>query len=286
MTMYDGLMVLLVLFAIMTGAWRGAAWQIAPIASLVLGYFFALPLSEATKDFFGEPPLNRLFAMGAMYLAIAMGVYLVARSVRESVQRLKLEAFDAHLGAILGGVKGVLFTIAITLGLITFFPNSREMILASETSSVAARILHRISPILPQQMNVVLRPYIEKLGPLPEVEAPDSDFGEPPERRLVQPEDTQRPPVDTAFQDIPTRPRRRPPQGIPAWPEDERRPTRSTMPDDRNLFPPVDDLPPIRSTPERAPAPAPTTTQPADPFGGDDLFNADPDKALRKFQSR
>lgn len=165
MTIYDIIMLMLVLYAAVTGWSRGMAWQIAPIASLVLGYLFAMPLSSSVAPWFGEPPLNRLFALITMYCVISLAVYLLVRSIRESLEKLKLEEFDRHLGFILGAVKGLLFTIALTLGLVTFFPSIRPTILQSESSTIATRILHTIYPILPTAAHEVINPYLKNLPP-------------------------------------------------------------------------------------------------------------------------
>lgn len=164
MTIYDGIMIVLVVVAVIQGAWRGMIWQVAPIASLVLGYIVSYPMSLSVAQYFGEPPLNRLWAMIAIYAAVSLAVYLVLRSVRESFDRLKLTEFDRHLGAILGLVKGGLLAIVITIGLITVSPQARELILKSESSTIAARTVNTISPILPKALNDLVRPYIKNFN--------------------------------------------------------------------------------------------------------------------------
>jgi membrane protein required for colicin V production len=180
-TFYDALMLLIVFVAVIQGAWRGMVWQIAPIASLVLGYIVAYPMSANVAHYFGEPPTNRLFAMIAIYLAVSLAVYLMVRSVRESLERLKLVEFDKHLGALLGGVKGVLFTVVLTIGLLSVSTQARTIILPSETRTISARLMAAISPILPQAFNDLIRPYVEKLHEGPAgVPEPDMIGGEFP----------------------------------------------------------------------------------------------------------
>ena len=164
MTIYDGIMIVLVVVAMLQGAWRGMIWQVAPIASLVLGYIVSYPMSLSVAQYFGEPPLNRLWAMIAIYAAVSLAVYLVLRSVRESFDRLKLTEFDRHLGALFGFVKGGLLAIVITIALITVSPQARELILKSESSSIAARTVNTISPILPKALNDLVRPYIQNFN--------------------------------------------------------------------------------------------------------------------------
>ena len=164
MTIYDGVMALIVVYTVVHGFWRGAAWQIAPIVSLVAGYMIAMPMSVTAAHWFGQPPLNRLFALVTIYILVSLTVYLFFRSFREGVEKAKLTEFDQHFGAILGGLKGLLVTLSATCILLIYVPPSREIILKSESSSIASKLISTIYPVLPHAMHVLLEPYLHKLG--------------------------------------------------------------------------------------------------------------------------
>jgi len=163
MTIYDGVMALIVVYTVVHGFWRGAAWQIAPIVSLVAGYMIAMPMSVTAAHWFGQPPLNRLFALVTIYILVSLTVYLFFRSFREGVEKAQLTEFDRHLGAILGGLKGVIVTLSATCILLIYVPPSREIILKSESSSIASKLISKIYPILPQAMHKILDPYLNEL---------------------------------------------------------------------------------------------------------------------------
>lgn len=169
LSMYDGVMLAIVLYSIFHGAMKGMAWQLAPIASLILGYLFAVPLSAVTAQWFGEPPLNRAFAMVTMYMLVSLGVYLIARSLRESLEKTKLLEFDRHLGALLGGVKGVLFTVVVTIALLSVSPSAAHLIVHSESRTVAENVIHYVEPLLPDDMRQVIDPYLKPIENLPDV---------------------------------------------------------------------------------------------------------------------
>lgn len=164
MTVYDVVMALIVIYTVVSGFFRGAAWQIAPIVSLVAGYMIAMPMSITAAHWFGQPPLNRLFALVTIYLLVSLTVYLFFRSFREGVEKAQLTEFDRHLGAILGGVKGVIVTLSVTCILLIYFPMARETILKSNSSTIASKLIGKIYPILPHAMHVILEPYLHKLG--------------------------------------------------------------------------------------------------------------------------
>ncbi len=163
-TIYDVVMLIVVIGAMIQGAWRGMIWQIAPVVSLVLGYVVAYPMSITAAPYFGQPPLNQLWAMIVIYAAVSLAVYLFMRSLRDSFDRLKLSEFDKHLGALLGFVKGGLIAIVITVGLISVSPQARDIILKSESSTIAARTVNTISPILPDALNALIKPYVQNLN--------------------------------------------------------------------------------------------------------------------------
>jgi uncharacterized membrane protein required for colicin V production len=163
MTVYDGVMALIVLYTVVHGYFRGAAWQVAPIMSLVLGYMVAMPMSVTMAQYFGPPPLNRLFALVAIYILVSITVYLLVRSFRDGVDKAKLTEVDRHLGAIMGGIKGILVTLVATCALLIYFPQMREVILASESSSIASKVISRVYPLLPKAMQSILDPYLKQL---------------------------------------------------------------------------------------------------------------------------
>jgi membrane protein required for colicin V production len=255
-TVYDAIMLLIIVVCVIQGAWRGMVWQIAPIASLVLGYIVAYPMSERTAQYFGQPPTNRLFAMIVIYLAVSLAVYLMVRSVRESLERVKLVEFDRHLGALLGGVKGVLFTIAVTIGLLSVSQQARPLILQSKTHTVAARIVGAISPILPPNLNEVIRPYVQQLQ-----SGEENDFGLESYGGKLPVLD---PLLPTARHDNLSKPKR--------------------FDDNDGFVPQAHDDVPFGLPDERPKQPAPKWSTPPRTSGNvptepDDFFNADPDRA-------
>lgn len=162
MTTYDIVMLLIVVGMAIQGAWRGLAWQVAPVASLILGYMVAGPVSPSLAPLFGDPPLADVLALIAVYVAVSLAVYLMIRSVKESLEKLKLAEFDKHLGFLLGAVKGVILTVVVTVLLITVSPAAREMILQTESHSVARLIIGEALPLMPETFRNTLSPYLRE----------------------------------------------------------------------------------------------------------------------------
>lgn len=160
MTIYDAAMLAVVVAGMVWGAMRGITWQVAGIASLVLGYAVAFPLSgELAPQFPGEPIVARALAMLACYLATSGGVYLVAWLIRATLRKLKFEAYDRHLGMILGGAEGALLGIVVTVFVVCLAPSSRDPILTSPSGRVVNQLLDAVQPALPGELRTVLAPF-------------------------------------------------------------------------------------------------------------------------------
>ena len=164
MQTYDIVLALVVIAGILQGAWRGLAWQAAPIASLVLGYVVAFPLSEDLAPWFGEQaPTNRYLAMLVLYLAVSLSVYLLASSFKQYIVRLKLEEYDRHLGSIFGGFKALLFALVVTFFAVALSPTARDHVLQTRSGYAFAVVLDKFHSVMPQAMHDVLDPYIHRV---------------------------------------------------------------------------------------------------------------------------
>ena len=127
LTIYDAAMVGVIVAGMLWGAWRGVTWQIASIASLILGYITSHQLSPQLASRFGtDPVISRTLAMMAIYAVVSGGVFLVAWIFRAILRRMKFEAFDRHLGMLLGGMEGAILGTVITFFVVSLAPQTRD----------------------------------------------------------------------------------------------------------------------------------------------------------------
>ncbi|MCA1686869.1 MAG: CvpA family protein, partial [Planctomycetia bacterium] len=160
MTPYDAAMAGVIVAGMVWGAFRGITWQLASIASLVLGYSVSHPLSvQLAPHFPGEPVVARALAMLAVYFAVSAGVFLTAWVVRATLRRMKFEAFDRHLGMILGGLEGALLGLVVTLFVVSLAPQTRGPIFASPTGQAVGQLMSVLGPVLPEEARGVLSPF-------------------------------------------------------------------------------------------------------------------------------
>jgi uncharacterized membrane protein required for colicin V production len=167
---YDLLTLVILMYAMFRGAMKGVVWQLATIAALLMCFFFSGTLSAALAPFIRvEPPLNQWIAMLILYLGFSFVSFGVARVAHEMIESMKIEALDRHLGAILGLVKGGMFSLFLTFFLVTLSHAARESIINSESGYVAAVVIDRLDPVIPGDLHALLEPYIRRLD-APEIE--------------------------------------------------------------------------------------------------------------------
>ncbi|HVV99347.1 MAG TPA: CvpA family protein [Planctomycetaceae bacterium] len=162
--LYDLFAAAVLMMTTARGAHRGFAWQVAGIASLVLCFVFATPLSlQIAPKINLEPPLNRWAAMLTIYLLFSFGCYAVASAFRSAFEKARFEQFDKHLGAGFGLLKGVIGIMVLTFFLVTISTSARQYILHTYAGYASAHIMDQLDPVMPAELHAILQPYIHEL---------------------------------------------------------------------------------------------------------------------------
>lgn len=177
---YDIAMLAVLLVTTLLGAWKGMAWQIASLASLVASYFVAARFSAPLAPMFGDKePMNRFIAMLVLYLGTSLVIWLAFRLVASLIDRVRLKEFDRQVGGLIGATKGVLLCVVITFFAVTLSADSRQMVLDSRSGYYISVLIDRARPIMPDDLRQVLEPYLKRLDdeldpahpPLPPVQS-------------------------------------------------------------------------------------------------------------------
>ena len=157
MTTYDAAMVIVVVLGLARGAWRGFTWQMASITSLVLGYTAAHTWSARIAFYLpGEPEVQRILAMSIVYILVSGGIFGIAWMIRGTLRKLRFEAYDRHLGMLLGGLEGVGVGMLATLFVVSLAPATRQPIFSSTTGRVVGTVMNNLGPVLPGEFRKVL----------------------------------------------------------------------------------------------------------------------------------
>lgn len=161
---YDILMLIVLVGAGAFGAWKGMAWQLASIGSVLVSSVVALRFSGAVAPLFSaQEPWNRFLAMAVLFIATSLGIWIAFRFVAKAIDRVKLKEFDLQMGALLGLAKGLLFCLVITFFAVTLSESTRGRVLESRSGLYAAMIIQKGAPLMPDDVRKVLGKYIEQL---------------------------------------------------------------------------------------------------------------------------
>jgi membrane protein required for colicin V production len=166
---YDLFMIIILAAAIVWGAWKGFAWQVASLGSVILSYIAAMMFRQPLASFLSQqvelvPPLDTGLAMLILFLGTSLVVWVGFNLVSETIEKVKLKEFDRQVGALLGLAKGVLLCTVITLLAVTIVSDQqRQQIYNSRSGYYISVLLQKVQPILPPEVQSRLQPYEENL---------------------------------------------------------------------------------------------------------------------------
>ncbi len=164
MSFYDIVMIALFGGAILFGAWKGLAWQIASVAAIFVSYLVALNFREPVSSFIpAEEPWNRFGAMLALFLGTSLAIWLIFGRVKATINKMHLKGFDRQAGALLGAAKGALLCMVVTMFSVTLLgETARSTIISSRTGGFITNGIDKLTAVVPDEIHQVLKPHLEK----------------------------------------------------------------------------------------------------------------------------
>jgi membrane protein required for colicin V production len=161
---YDLLMLGVLVGLAVLGAWKGVAWQIAALSSLVVSWLVAVRFGKVLAPFISDnEPWNGFIAMLLLYLGTSLAIWSFFRLVKGMIDRVQLKDFDRQMGALFGLVKGALWCLLITFFAVTLSDTTRQWVLQSRSGYYTALLIQHGTPALPEDVRNVLGKYIKQL---------------------------------------------------------------------------------------------------------------------------
>lgn len=162
---YDTIVLVIILATTFIGWRKGLATQLASILSIVASFMVAVRFREPLAAHIdAEAPWNRFAAMLVLYLGTSLVIWIAFRQVRTSIEKMKLGEFDRQLGAIFGGLKGVVIAGMVTMFAFTLLQEpQRRMIIDSQSGVWIAKFMHKATAIMPAELRRFVAPYLQNL---------------------------------------------------------------------------------------------------------------------------
>jgi membrane protein required for colicin V production len=186
MSIYDLIMLAVLVGATVFGLWKGIAWQLASLAAVVISSVVAMQFGDVLAPYLSsQAPWNKFLAMLVLFLFSSFSIWILYRFVRQTIDRIQLTSFDRQLGALFGAAKGALVCVVITFFAVTLSADSRSAVLQSHSGYYISVFIHEATPIMPAEARQVLGPYLEKLdrGLDPRYQSPPSPTRAPLSQR-------------------------------------------------------------------------------------------------------
>lgn len=164
MSLYDIIMLAVLVGAVWFGFWKGLAWQIASVAAIVVSYFVSINFREQVAQFISaEEPWNRIAAMLILFLLTSLVIWTIYASVHKSLKKMELKGFDRQAGALLGAAKGVLLCMVITMFSVSLLGNqAHDAIHNSRSGRYIVRGITQLSAIVPEEIAEYTQPHVDK----------------------------------------------------------------------------------------------------------------------------
>ena len=167
MEIYDLFMIGIVAIAVVLGAMKGLAWQIASAAALAGSYVVAITFyPQLATHIDADEPWNKYLAMFALYLGTSFVVWIAFAFVRRMIEKVEMKGFDRQAGAVVGLINGCIGCLFVTFFAITLpFLNDAQKtaICHSHSGKVMASAVETLKYGLPEDVDQVVRPYLDEL---------------------------------------------------------------------------------------------------------------------------
>jgi membrane protein required for colicin V production len=162
---YDYIMIGVLVAATLLGFVKGLAWQVASLGAVVASYFVALRFADRLAPQISEhAPWNKFLAMLIIYVGCSLFIWSGFRVVANFIDRVRLNAFDRQMGALVGFAKGVLLCVAITFFAVSLLEGKRQQIIASRSGQAVVQLLHKAEAVTPPEIQQVIGPYLQKVN--------------------------------------------------------------------------------------------------------------------------
>ncbi|MFC5520966.1 CvpA family protein [Polaromonas jejuensis] len=155
MTTVDWILLGVLFFSMLLGAWRGLVYEVLSVLGWAASFFVAqwfaprvaasLPLQSASE------PLRYAAAFVLVFIAAVFAAGLLAFVLKKLVEAIGLRPADRTLGAAFGVLRGLILLLAATVVIDMTALKSSPWWLESRGASLLSASLESLKPVLPAQ---------------------------------------------------------------------------------------------------------------------------------------
>ncbi len=144
MNAFDILVVVIVAFCLIRGAFRGLIGEVSGIIGVVAAFYGAYTyyplITVYAEKWIGNSGVRNILAFFLIFCAILIVVGLASLLIRKILNLVFLGWVDRTFGLIFGAAKGVLIVSVIFIMFTSFFPEHSKMLTTSKFSPYIAKV--------------------------------------------------------------------------------------------------------------------------------------------------
>lgn len=165
MNFFDMIIVVVLIYCIIRGVFRGLIKEVASIVGVVAGFFIAVAYHENVSPLLAgwlDPGYVRLAAFVVVFLGVFLGVTLLGMLIRLVVKAALLSVVDRIFGAVFGGMKAVLLVTLVYLLMVTFLPGGERLLRDSKLAPPVVELGRVIVEAMPKGVKTTYQKKIEE----------------------------------------------------------------------------------------------------------------------------
>jgi membrane protein required for colicin V production len=136
MNTFDIVVIVVVAFCLIRGAYKGIVGEVSGIIGIVAGFYGAqtyYPLIAVYgQEWIANVPIRNLMAFFVLFCAILIGVHLISMLIQKLLKLVFLGWVDRGFGLVFGTLKGVLFVTVFFIMVTTFLPKNSNFLMSSQ----------------------------------------------------------------------------------------------------------------------------------------------------------
>ncbi|MFH0809736.1 MAG: CvpA family protein [Pseudomonadota bacterium] len=161
MSVLDMVFALIAFLAVLRGVYRGAIREVAAIAGLVLGIYFASHYYQQVGEYLlahlgPSTWVSRPFGHIGAYVLIVLSIYIVFSLLRHLLRNAFTVIFsataDRALGGFLGFLEATILSAAVLMALTAFLPAGHDILLHSRLAPHFIPVADRVAVAVPGQL--------------------------------------------------------------------------------------------------------------------------------------
>jgi membrane protein required for colicin V production len=167
MNLFDIFLILIVLFFVIRGIFRGLIKEITSFIGVACGYYAAYSyyslLARPLTTWVSHPDYCNILSFLIIFVAVTLIISILGVIIKYLLNISPLGWIDRACGAVLGFTKSVLILAVVLIGLTSFLPKEGDIVQGSAISPYILKISSQITRIAPARIQ---NPFLKNLKDL------------------------------------------------------------------------------------------------------------------------